>query len=37
MFSAQAMVTASVSEASVHGTVIATRGIFPDDSAATKI
>ena len=37
MFSAQGMTAASVSEASGHGTVIATSGIFPDDPASTKI
>ena len=37
MFSAQGMVTASMSEASGHGTVIATSGISPDDPASTKI
>ena len=31
------MATASVSEASGHGTVMATRGISPDDSTSTKI
>ena len=37
MFSTQAMATVSVSEASGHGTVMATSGIFPDDPASTKI
>ena len=37
MFSAQAVVSASVSEASGHGTVMATSGISPDDPTSTKI
>ena len=43
MFSAQAMAAASVSEASAHGTVIATSDISPDptstsdDPISTKI
>ena len=37
MFSAQAMAAARVSEASDHGTVIATSDISRDDPASTKI
>ena len=37
MFSAEAMATASVSEASGHGTVRATSDISPDDPTSTKI
>ena len=37
MFSAQAVVAASVIEASGQGTMMATRRISPDDPTSTKI